>query len=368
MENKPKVIAFYLPQYYPTDTNNKWYGEGFTEWTNVAKAKPLFKNHYQPKIPANLGFYDLRYPEIREKQSELAKEAGIYGFCYYHYWFGNGKMELEIPFKEVLKSKRPDFPFCLCWANQSWYSKFWNNDIECAPQLIVEQKYDDNEWIEKHFFSLLDAFKDERYIKIDNKPLFMIYRLNEYPEVGNFIKIWRKLAIDNGFNGMYFVAQATTDIQINNYLQVVDGGGVDSVNVVRKDDYLKTWKYSNIFSKLKNKAIRLFGGAPYHYDYSEIYRYFVNKKVDSRENVFPTLVPNWDHSPRSGKRASIFHNSTPENFEKHLIDVLKTTSEKTGENIIFLKSWNEWGEGNYIEPDLKYGKGYLEILKKHLKK
>ncbi len=356
-----KIICFYLPQYYPSETNDKWFGKGFTEWTNVAKAKPLFRGHYQPKIPADLGFYDLRVPEVHLQQIKLAKEAGVYGFCYYHYWFGEGRMELDMPFKKILKLDT-DFPFCLCWANQSWYSKFWNKDAECEHKLIIEQKYDNEEWIEKHFNSLLDAFKDNRYIKVDGKPLFMIYRPHEYPEVYSFMEKWNELAIKNGLLGIYFVAQATNNEDCCEFL----AKGFDGVNIVRKDDYLNKWRYSNLFVKCYNKLLRALGRAPYHYNYADISSTFVEKNgLESHEaNVFPTIIPNWDHSPRSGKRGSVFYNSTPENFEKHLAEVLNTVYKKGG-GLIFLKSWNEWGEGNYIEPDLKYGHGYLDVLSKY---
>lgn len=149
--SKPKLIAFYLPQYHPTLDNDKWWGKGFTEWTNVGKAKPLFIGHYQPKVPADLGYYDLRVPEVRELQASLAKEAGIYGFCYYHYWFGNGRKELELPFAEVLKSEKPNFPFCLCWANESWHSKFWNKDGSIEKKILIEQLYPGDDDIINHF-------------------------------------------------------------------------------------------------------------------------------------------------------------------------------------------------------------------------
>ena len=180
MNKKVRVIAFYLPQYHPTLDNDTWWGKGFTEWTNVGKAKPLFRGHYQPKVPADLGYYDLRLPEVREAQAQLAQEAGIGGFCYYHYWFGNGKQELELPFNEVLRFGKPNFSFCLCWANEAWHSKFWNKDGSIQKKCLIEQKYDTEEGHIKHFKTLLPAFKDNRYICVDGKPLFMIYKPFEF--------------------------------------------------------------------------------------------------------------------------------------------------------------------------------------------
>ena len=364
--NRVRLIAFYLPQYYPTETNNRWYGEGFTEWTNVKKAKPLFKNHYQPKIPSDLGYYDLRDKKARLAQANLAKYAGIEGFCYYHYWFGEGKRELDVPFDEVVALKEPDFPFCLCWANQSWYSKFWSNDINCEPKLIVEQKYDNEEWIEKHFYSLLSAFSDPRYIRVMGGVMFLIYRPLEYDGVVFFMEKWRGLAKKNGLGDFYFVGQATTEDEAQKIMEL----GFDGVNIGRKDDFLKSKKYSNKLVKLYNKFLRLLGKAPYHYDYNKIYSTFIsNNGMESQKGCFPTLIPNWDHSPRSGKRAVVFENSTPENFEKHVKQCMSVVENKEGEeNIVFLKSWNEWGEGNYVEPCRRYGLGYINVLKKYFDK
>lgn len=256
MSNKARIIAFYLPQYYPTPLNNKWYGEGFTEWTNVGKARPLYRNHYQPHVPADLGYYDLRNPETRAKQAAMAREAGVEGFCYYHYWFGEGHEELDIPFKAVVNTKSPDFPFCLCWANQSWYSKFWNGDSTCEARLIAEQKYDNAEWREKHFKSLLPAFKDERYIRVNGKLLFMIYRPLEYAEVETFVRHWRALAHENDLDDFYFVGQATSDEDTQRILEL----GFDGVNISRKDDFLREKKYSNKLEKIRCKIVRAWGG------------------------------------------------------------------------------------------------------------
>lgn len=362
--NKVRIIAFYLPQYYPTETNDKNYGVGFTEWTNVRKAVPLFKGHYQPKVPSELGYYDLRDAEVKEKQALLAQEAGIEGFCYYHYWFGGGRIELDLPLTQILQTKRPNYPFCLCWANQSWYAKFWNKDVNPDKIQIVEQRYDDKEGRKKHFENLLPAFSDGRYIKVNGKLLFMIYRPLEYKEVALFTEEWQCLAKKYELPGFFFVGQATNDEDAERILKL----GFDGVNIVRRSDYLKLWRYNNLFRTYKNKILRLFGSAPYHYDYEKIYKTFIQKDGIERENVvFPTLLPNWDHSPRSGKRGDVFYNSTPELFKLHAQDALSVIENKPDEfKLIFLKSWNEWGEGNYMEPDIKYGRGYINALKEAL--
>ena len=354
--SKPRIIAIYLPQYYPTKINNLNYGEGFTEWTNVGKARRLFAGHYQPKVPRDLGYYDLRLPEVREAQANLAKEAGIEGFCYYHYWFSEKHTELELILNEVLRLKKPDYPFCLCWANQSWYSKFWNCDRECTPRLVAKQLYDDKHGIEKHFYYLLSAFKDSRYIKVNGKLLFMIYRPLEFPNVMDFMEQWQELAAKNNLPSFHFIGQTTKSPEIDSIFRL----GFDGVNLLRKNDYTKLpyWR----FIKLLHKILRV----PFHADYRKVYRYFFDENgIEAKDSrVYPSLLPNWDHSPRSGKRGSVLTHSDPDSFKLHVQHVLNGCNAKPSENnLIFLKSWNEWGEGNYMEPDLHYGKGFIKVLR-----
>lgn len=362
--SKPKVIAFYLPQFHPTPDNDKWWGKGFTEWTNVVKAKPLFRGHYQPHIPADLGFYDLRLPEVREAQAELAKEAGIFGFCYWSYWFGNGKEELELPFDEVLRLGKPDFPFMLCWANESWHSKFWNKDGTVEKKILLEQKYPGSEDIIKHFYHRLDAFKDKRYIKYHNKPVFMIYEWQYYEDVSSFIKIWNELAIKEGFSGIFFIAHLKSDINTSSINRILELG-FDGINTVR------IWSSRPLYeSKIKQycrRVLRRFLGIAIKYDYKNCIAHLYGEE-DSDEYVFPTLVPNWDHSPRSGNAGIIFNDCKPEYFERHCEGVLEKVKDKRSPNFVFLRAWNEWGEGNHMEPDLKYGKGYIEALSKAINK
>ena len=205
MKRKARVIAFYLPQFYPFKENDEWWGKGFTEWTNVGKAKPLFKGHNQPRVPTELGYYDLRLPIVREQQAKLAREAGVYGFCYWHYWFGSGKRLLERVFDEVLESGKPNFPFCLGWANHSWYTKEWNSDGSTNNKLLIEQTYPGLEDTKMHFDYLLKAFKDPRYIKIEGKPLFYVFRPKDLPN--QYIDYFKKRIVEEGFPGILLVAQ-----------------------------------------------------------------------------------------------------------------------------------------------------------------
>lgn len=352
---KARILAAYLPQFHPIPENDKWWGKGFTEWTNVGKAKPLFKGHYQPKVPADLGYYDLRLPEVRQAQADMAKEYGIEGFCYWHYWFGNGKRLLEMPFNEVLATGKPDFPFCLSWANHSWQDKQFSKDG--TDKLLIEQLYPGDSDYTAHFNALLPAFKDKRYICVDEKPLFQVYLPLQIPDAENFIAIWQRLAVENGLKGIHFVGHTLHIEDKDKILQK----GFDAVNIVRLYHFFKP-VYS-LPERAFIKMMRVWFGHGQIFDYSKLWKYFTGKE-DALENCYPSIIPNWDHSPRSGRKGHIFINATPEAFKKHVKSVLEIVKNKNPEHqIIFLKSWNEWAEGNYIEPDLKYGRGHLEALK-----
>jgi len=382
-----RVIAFYLPQYHPIPENDAWWGKGFTEWVNVAKAKPYFKEHVQPRIPADLGFYDLRLPEIREQQADLARDAGIEGFCYWHYWFGDGKQLLEKPFNEVVNSGKPDFPFCLGWANHSWTNRQWQVGKKFTKEgYLVKQNYPGTDDHINHFYSILKALKDERYICVDSKPLFLIYDPYDIPDIHLFIELWRNLAIQNGLKGIHFVGMtqnmssiyidgdnkknATTNLRTASsspYYERVLNLGFDSVNSrgQTRAEILVRGKYKKGFLNLLNK---FFDGALIDkYKYEDLIKYFYVKE-DAWDNVYPTIIPNWDRSPRSGKKALVWYNHTPELFAKSVINAIDLIKNKPIEHrILFLKSWNEWGEGNYIEPDQTFGREYLDVLKKILK-
>ena len=377
---KARVIALYLPQFHPIPENNRWWGPGFTEWTNVAKAKPLFKGHVQPKIPADLGFYDLRLPEVRQQQADLAHEAGIEGFCYYHYWFG-GKQLLERPFNEVLASGKPDFPFCLCWANHSWSNKTWNRKSNMqSNSMLIEQTYPGYDDDYNHFMNVLPAFRDKRYITIDGKPVFFLYNPWEHTRVKEWIVTWRKLAQENGLPGLHFVSMcdATLTFKLNpdgtksrvlpnvessqDLFQTVLDMGFDVVNCIgmRRGEMLSEGRMLNLCKTILRKA-----GLPIgkFFDYSRTVKGFFPPET-KWENVYPTIVPQWDRSPRAATLDGIYVHATPKAFEEHINDALTYIEKKAPEHrIMVLKSWNEWGEGNYVEPDLEFGHGWLEAIK-----
>ena len=360
---KARLIAHYLPQFHPIPENDEWWGTGFTEWTNVAKAKPLFEGHYQPILPADLGFYDLRIPEVRIAQADLAREHGVEGFCYWHYWF-NGKRLLERPFNEVLKSGEPDFPFCLGWANDSW-TGVWHG---LSDRTLMEQTYPGAKDEESHFYALLEAFHDKRYLKIEGKPVFLIYKPYMLPNPENFLDHWRNLAVKEGLPGIYFVGNAR-----NIYWHYEDDGfdgmtphnpGFSVWHVFYPDAEGIKRVYGSRFhhQKFVHPYIKYYPGPELisYEDYIKIGIHDLRKEMDE----FPCIMPNWDNTARSGKNGWVFVDSNPALFQLHLRDAINSVAEKPYEKrLVFIKSWNEWAEGNYLEPDAKFGKGYLEACR-----
>lgn len=347
--SKPRLIAFYLPQFYPTPENDEWWGKGFTEWTNVGRAKPLFKGHCQPRVPADLGYYDLRVPEVREEQAEFAKEAGIEGFCYWHYWFA-GRRLLERVFSEVVESGKPEFPFCLCWANHSWYQKTW--DPTKPDKLLIEQTYPGEEDYVAHFNTLLPAFKDKRYMKVNGRLIFGIFDADRIPSFDLMKTVWTDLAKKNGLEGFFFYG-------------LCQGLG-RSESVLRKGydaivfDNLATLFHDRKFSLYERAKFRILKSPHFiqYKDYAEeTIRFFSNNR-----QFVPCLVPNFDHSPRSQYRGVILHGNTPDQWERLCREIVKYTHPSN--NLLFIKSWNEWGEGNYLEPDMVFGKQYIEATRR----
>jgi len=357
---KLRLLAFYLPQYHPIPENDGWWGKGFTEWTNVAKAQSLFKGHYQPHLPADLGFYDLRVPEVREQQADLAREAGIEGFCYWHYWFG-GKQLLERPFNEVLASGKPDFPFCLAWANQTW-TGIWHG----APdRVLIEQTYPGESDHRAHFDALLPAFKDDRYIKVDGKPLFVIYKPKYLPDASGFIDLWQELARSAGLKGLFIVG-VLNDTQRDAEFA---SNGFDAFTLSRLPISVGSKNQSILSAKLEkstkrmNNFIRKILNRPHMFDFRRTTLMKLNPEV-FKEKYFPCVISNWDNTPRSGVNGYVGTNSSPELFHQLMMEAVEVVNDYPDEQkIIFIKSWNEWAEGNYLEPDRKYGKAYLRALK-----
>jgi hypothetical protein len=356
MTSRARLIAFHLPQFHPTPENDAWWGKGFTEWTNVAKAKPLFPGHYQPHIPADLGFYDLRLPEARHAQAEMAKEYGVGGFCYYHYWFGDGRRILERPVNEILSSGEPDFPFCLCWANHSWNS-IWQG----TSDMLMEQRYPGWDDHAAHFDWLLQAFTDPRYLTLGGKPIFVIYRPDDIPEVRKVADFWRERAVRAGLPGLYLIG-------VSHYAPSWDPRerGLDASTMQALPARNGRIPRKHLWTRLK---LALQGNK--HeltiWDYEEVMPMLLRRnQVDWPD--YPLVLPNWDNTPRSGLRGLVFENATPDLFRGLLRRAIERVEDKPAdERIVFLKAWNEWAEGNYVEPDQKWGRAWLEVIKQELK-
>jgi lipopolysaccharide biosynthesis protein len=362
MSKKIKPIAIYLPQFHPIPENNEWWGNGFTEWTNVTKAKPLFKDHYQPHLPADLGFYDLRLEEARLAQEGLAKANGIYGFCYYHYWF-NSKRILEEPLNKKLKNSKEDLPFMLCWANENW-TRIWNGG---DTDVLLKQEYSDEDDF-NHIQVLISYFKDERYIKVIGKPMFVIYRPKLFPDIKKTIAFWRSEVKKAGFPDLYIGFAKTFE-----YKDAVDKNGFDFAFEFQpnfelrpptfKDTILKRY-FFELFRKLnisiKNK---------YHLVYD--YEVYANLQINNGfyPNTYPTVTPGWDNSARRKINYFILHNSSPEKYKNWLKYVVKNYPwQKMPDSFLFINAWNEWAEGNHLEPCQKWGKAYLEATKEIIEK
>ena len=358
--DQAQIIAFYLPQFHPFQENDEWWGKGFTEWTNVGKAKSLFKGHNQPRVPTELGYYDLRLPIVREQQVELAREAGVTAFCYWHYWFGDGKRLIADIFDEVLTSGKPDFPFCLGWANHSWYAKNWNSDGTSSNKLLIEQTYPGLEDEKMHFQFLIKAFCDERYIKIGGAPFLFIFDPVNIPD--EYLLNLRKWTKEAGFPDLFLVANIVhPNIKREDLLR----RGFSAVTYQKLGFSFNSNKARRGLDKILRKLKSFF----LHYPPNAVdYRHYYHQLIDEQDRlneVIPSIVPQWDHTPRSGWNGSLFTHATPDVFYQHVKEALGVIKNKPKERrILLLKSWNEWGEGNFMEPDLTFGRGFINALRR----
>jgi lipopolysaccharide biosynthesis protein len=367
-----RLIALYLPQYHPIPENDLWWGKGFTEWINVTKAKPLFRGHYQPHLPADLGFYDLRVPEVREAQAKFAQDHGIYGFCYYHYWF-NGKRVLERPFQEVFETGRPDFPFMLCWANENW-TRSWSG---YGKDILLPQKYSSEDDF-NHIHHLIKYFWDKRYIRVDSKPFFIIYRPEFFPDIKRTLEIWREEAIRSGVGELYLAYMHSPKNHDKNLINAGFDAAVEfTVHGNRKPKQTNNevlWEkifdrrlWKNLFPKSKLGFNKLLFNQKYTLEsYPKfINEYFLQEKLPFK--LFPSLFPGWDNTPRNGRRASIFLDNTPELYGLWLSKIFENFKPYSNEeNFVFIIAMNEWAEGNHLEPCQKWGTAFLEETKKSL--
>ena len=367
--NNIQLLAYYLPQFHPIEENDSWWGKGFTEWTNVTKAKPLFKGHYQPREPADLGYYDLRVPETRQQQADLAKTYGVDGFIYYHYWFGNGKKVLERPLQEVVKSKQPDFPFCVCWANESWKGIWFGSKDKST---LIEQQYPGKQDYIDHFNYLLDAFKDDRYIKIDGKCVFNVYMPESIPDLSEFVNVFRECAGKAGIGELYLLAtRVSENWQPSQHgFDGVIGSEFTTLRYITGPMYESISPTQRLIKRIKEKIVGNFElnlnfeerDKPLIVEYKDACKYLLPEKKYPYD-YFACVIQDWDNTARAGNKGVILNNSTPELWKAHLSKACNYAIENnTGKQIVFIKSWNEWAEGNYLEPDARWGHEYLKVV------
>lgn len=333
-----KIISFYLPQFHEIEENNRAWGKGFTEWDNVKTAKSLFKGHNQPRKPLNNNYYNLTDINVIKWQAKLAQKYGIDGFCFYHYWFKDGKHVLEKPSELFLYNKDIDLQFCFSWANEPW-TKTWHG-ASGEKEVLLEQHYGEKKQWKEHFEYLLQFFQDKRYIIKDNKPIFLIYHINKIGCFRQMIDYWNKLAMQNGFDGLYIIDMLTVNGKVYKDKRVAASVDFEPSKAFRK-------------TKINNCGISLC-------DYDEAYMKMLS--VSHKKNAYRCVFVDYDDSPRRGANGIAFKGSFPEKFGKYLQKTIQL-SEKEGNDIIFINAWNEWGESNYLEPDVINKYKYLEAVK-----
>ncbi len=358
-----KLIAFYLPQFYSFSENDEWWGKGFTEWTNTKKAVPQFRNHYQPRIPKDENYYCLVDEKAIRWQVEIAKEHGIYGFCFYHYWFKDGKQLLEKPVELFLKNSDIKMPFCLSWANEPW-TRSWDGKNK---SIIMPQEYGDEQEWRKHFEYLLPFFLDERYIRIDGKPAFVFYRPEIFPQLETMIQLWNELAIENGLGGLTWLIQGPSwnanpenDSRFIDYKIMYEPGFTGSLpNKKQRLSFLISKYASKIGRRLNpfNNINKL--------SFVEYAKSITNRK-DMPEKFIPGFFTDWDNTPRRGKDANVFLGSNPKVFKYYFTKLIAKARDEYKKDYIFINAWNEWAEGCYLEPDERNGYGYLNAVKEAL--
>lgn len=352
----PQILAYYLPQFHSFPENDLWWGKGFTEWTNVRKARPLFPGHRQPRIPTELGYYDLRNPEIRQRQADLARLAGVTAFCYWHYWF-NGKQLMNTIIDDVVRLNEPQFPFCMAWANESWYKKMWGKDSS-EDKLLIEQTYGDDSECRAHYLYMRTLFESSLYYRVEGRPFFMVYKPSDLPNIEGFINNWNKWIREDGIaDSIYFVADINYTEDYHKHISQ----GFDAVTAPLRARVLYTHynlrRGHNRIADLRRKFLHW----PYSIRMKNINRNILDTTFDLAENVIPNLYPQWDHTPRSGASGIVVTGATPSQFKEQAAKILSFVNQKKNK-IVMLKSWNEWAEGNYMEPDSLYGRGFIEAL------
>ena len=369
-----KVIAFYLPQFHPIPENDKWWGKGFTEWSNVVMARPRFPGHHQPQLPTDLGFYDLRLHETRIAQADLAQKYGIYGFCYYHYWF-NGKLLLDALLKYVLSSSITDIPFCICWANENW-TRAWDG---LDRQVLIKQEYSSQDSL-KHIEHLLPIINDRRYIRIDDRPIILIYQPDNIPDLSALLLLWRKVANQSCSLSIYLVGVMNSFSRMTEDQYIAAGFDAIVDFQPNRSDFPKSKGFATIIKNFLQyylpygvyQKIKLNITANNIVNYHKMALNIQKKEWPKEYIKFPCVFPSWDNSPRR-KSATIIQNNDYSIFSKWLVNSIgKVKKYKVQEQLVFINAWNEWAEGCHLEPDRVNGHGFLkavlEAIQVHSKK
>ncbi|UKL13458.1 glycosyltransferase WbsX family protein [Dissulfurimicrobium hydrothermale] len=375
-DNKVRPVVFYFPQFHAIPENDEWWGKGFTDWVNVKKARPQFKGHYQPRVPLGGRYYDQSKKDVIAWQIELARSYGLYGFCHYHYWF-DGKQLLETPTNIFLESKELDFNFCLAWANETWSRRWDGRD----HHILIQQTHipDKDRWL-AHFRYLIRAWSDERAIKIDGKPVFLIYRAHRIENIGEMFDFWREMAAREGLKGLYFIAIKQYEFPVPEVLKHFDAVvNFQPFEAVYSPDFpdkkiMQTGLVQR-FRILPEKLLDILRSIRYFlfrsltfYDYETVWRHILQEDfIECGLPVISGAFVDWDNTPRYGKRARIFLGASPERFEFYFKRLVERVAKRpVQERFIFINAWNEWAEGAYLEPDERYGYGYLKAVKRCL--
>lgn len=370
-----KLLALYFPQFHAIPENDEWWGKGFTDWVNVKRAKPQFRGHYQPRVPLHGNYYDQSSKDTLAWQIGLAKRYGVHGFCHYHYWF-DGKQLLETPTNLVLENRDLDLPFCLAWANETWSRRWDGRD----HHILQEQTHrPDKALWQRHFDYLFRAWSDERAIKVDGKPMFLVYRAHRITQVGDMFDYWREQAHRRGLAGLYFVAMKQYEFPVPEVLKHFDATmQFQPFEAIYSPDYegavLETSKMVALLRLLPENVLDLLRAIRYKffprltfYDYDMVWKQMLKVEREGGIPAFPGAFVDWDNTARYVNRARIFRNASPERFEYWFQQLVEATAKRPAdERFIFLNAWNEWAEGTYLEPDERYGHAYLEAVSRGL--
>ena len=365
-----RAIAFYLPQYHPVPENDVFWGKGFTEWRNVVQARPRFQGHEQPHIPADLGFYDLRLPDIRTAQAELARQAGLSGFCYYHYWF-SGRRVLKLPFDEVLASGEPSFPFMLCWANENW-TRAWDGG---AHQILLAQSYSDEDTM-AHARHLVPAFSDPRYIRVEGRPAFAVYNTDQIPCVRRWTDLFRETCLKEGIAPYLIRVERYLDRDLRPPAELGFDAALEFQPLSRN---FRTWQRTRhdlkqnpgrrVMNRLQRdwRHLQPWRDFDTHHDMAAFTAFDMCQR-SPEYTCFPGVCPSWDNSARRPHgKAIVFRNTSPDLFGDWLHAKAQAFRPVGDANLLFVNAWNEWAEGNHLEPCLRHGHRWLDAVRTALR-